>query len=964
MEDTSFLYFTQDDIIKKIDIDPRLVDSFKRVMVKLQDYFNANGYTSQRDYKEYIEKYLLNSGNKNMRFYIDKIERKNVGGFYAGGVKFNGERNEICINEEILKRNPEVLDSTLCHEFIHFLVMHGLEKGKAEEDIIYGGFINESLTEMLTQQMYPNSNAYDAQVAMQKYANLVSGKSNNFSRFLQGYIDARYSSPAWENYRSYTNAFQSEFSKKGYINLREAQSNSNFVNAQRKLISLFVKPTENKNINEYIDAINKLLDRPVADTDYINNEVVATMDRTLIASLRLNDKSLNDFLQKKLAELRDVIVASRKDKGKKLYEFEFEGRRITIDDNLRVSGDIIGIQRQFNPNTGEMVFMLNGKKMSININNIDFNERENRINSQIESLSSYFKKESSQDLSMISQAAKQQGNLTKIEKFTLPNVDGKDIVVYVANYGDKVVILGKSTQIGNIENIEQSRYIGVTSKNPRIAAINYESLGNIDKGLLFSVLTSKQIQNNSIYEYCKQLETKLTLEEINRAIEDYKNSSDFVEESEEEIRYEAIRRVALSNFDKLSEKEKKEIISQVYKQNPRLVFSTKDGKIDVSIMFGDKNSFKGHSEVLYDSKGLGMYNEVFDSISKSIVSDLESDKSSILLDEDGNIVYSKEKESETVQNNPQEELIKLNEQMKNLRIQYGTITAQMENLMKQNQQNPVLNYQQQLDALIKQRDSISEQMELISSSQGTYQSIIQHEKENNLSNRIAQVEKLLGIRITDTAMYEYDPNLKAPRTVLKDKGILSEERGSINKRLDELYHNNQLDVKTYNSMKLAVYQIYEQMSKKAPKPNLTSSTDPEFTQKEELTPYSSKKDEISVHHSEKKDRDDLEFEREQMRKKYHYNDMTDSEKHRLDEQIEDAIKKRKGKSNKVDPKEELEEQRKELRRKQFQERARTMGLDIEQIANLDNLFAEQQIIEQMKRESEQMEEVEDHGMHM
>ena len=40
MEDSSFIYFTQDDVISKIDIDTRLVDSFKRVMKRLQDYFN------------------------------------------------------------------------------------------------------------------------------------------------------------------------------------------------------------------------------------------------------------------------------------------------------------------------------------------------------------------------------------------------------------------------------------------------------------------------------------------------------------------------------------------------------------------------------------------------------------------------------------------------------------------------------------------------------------------------------------------------------------------------------------------------------------------------------------------------------------------------------------------------------------------------------------------------------------
>ena len=76
MEDTSFLSFTEDSIIDKIDIDPRLIDSFKRVMKKIQEYFNANGYTSQRNYKEYLERFLLNSGEQNMRFYVNKIIKR------------------------------------------------------------------------------------------------------------------------------------------------------------------------------------------------------------------------------------------------------------------------------------------------------------------------------------------------------------------------------------------------------------------------------------------------------------------------------------------------------------------------------------------------------------------------------------------------------------------------------------------------------------------------------------------------------------------------------------------------------------------------------------------------------------------------------------------------------------------------------------------------------------------------
>ena len=47
MEDKSFTNLFKDESIKKIDIDPRLIPSFKRAMTKIQKHFNASGYTIQ-----------------------------------------------------------------------------------------------------------------------------------------------------------------------------------------------------------------------------------------------------------------------------------------------------------------------------------------------------------------------------------------------------------------------------------------------------------------------------------------------------------------------------------------------------------------------------------------------------------------------------------------------------------------------------------------------------------------------------------------------------------------------------------------------------------------------------------------------------------------------------------------------------------------------------------------------------
>ena len=143
MEDKSFINLLTEENLAKINIDPRLVDSFKRVMKKMQVYFNSNGYTSERDYQAFFYEYLLNPDNtKNLSLFLnDEPSKIGADGFYTN----DGKR--ICIDESN-SRKDENLDSTLCHEFIHFLVMRGIiDEQYADPQIRFGGFINEALTE-------------------------------------------------------------------------------------------------------------------------------------------------------------------------------------------------------------------------------------------------------------------------------------------------------------------------------------------------------------------------------------------------------------------------------------------------------------------------------------------------------------------------------------------------------------------------------------------------------------------------------------------------------------------------------------------------------------------------------------------------------------------------------------------------------------------------------------------------
>ena len=971
--DNSFINLLKDENFNRIIIDSRLEDSFKRVMQKIQSYFNANGYTSQRDYTDFLEKYLLSDDRTKLQIEANNEPSKiGADGFYWPRRE---EHQVIYIDESQLKLSNEDLDSTLCHEFIHFLVMRALQHDNSDPQIINGGFINEALTEMLTQQIYPNSNAYVPQVNMMKYANLLTDKVNNYSQFLQGHIDSRGGASAWNSFTGFVKKYHDKMKDKPFI-MSEAEVDDDYIQAQRYITQANIHPHLVKQFSEYEKWISALYQRPAPDNEWIENFEIQ-LDQNLIRNLGVQETKLQEILLNYLKEYRNIDPELSKYDGKDVIEFEIAGQKIAMDENRKLYG-IIGYSSSWNPNTSIFKVQVNGETREFNFAELDFSKRRQELIEKKKNIPNYFSKSLSSDIKAMNNVARNDG-LIKLERFILPSVasaKSKNNYIYVATYKDRVEVLDSAMQLGNVQNVHSSRYIGLTAKEN--GAIYANPVGVIERGTVFSSLNKRQLQINATEHLRRRIVTGLTNEQLNSIIEQYRKSSYYNTEDEKD--FETLKGFALDyyakkTFSSLSDQEKNNIINQVIEEHPKYMISSNNGQIEVSLLFGKeyKTAFLGRSETLFDVNSNGLWNEYYSKLRKEPQSlqKEETTNQTFNIDENGNIVDSskeKEKENETMKSNPQEELIKLNEQMKNLRIQYGTVTTQMESLMKQNQQSPVLNYQQKLDELMKQRDSISQQMELTSSSQRTYQSIIQLEKENDLSNRIAQVEKLLGTRITDTSMYEYDPQLKASRVILKDTDTLSKERGAINKQLEELYHTEKIDLNTYKSMQLAVYHLYEQMSKKAPKPTSpTSSSNPsggqsEFTQQEELTPFSSKKEETPVHYSEKKDRDDLELEREQMRKKYHYDVMSDSEKEKFDRDLEDALRKRKGQTERTDSKEELEEQRRNLRRKQFEERMQKMGIDRSRF-DLDELFRQQQMIEQQRlEESEEIEQ--HHGMSM
>lgn len=645
MDDKSFINLISDENLEKINIDPMLIDSFKRVMKKLQAYFNANGYTSERDYQAFFNENLLNDdSSKNLSFYLnDEPSKIGANGFYDG--------KRICIDKSRIL-DKDRIDHTLCHEFIHFLVMKNVINDKyADSTFKFGGFINEALTEMLTRQMYPDSGSYDPQVNMMDFANLLSDKENNYSLFLRGRIDARgYGGSSWNNFIKNVTLYQNKWNGTTF-RLMDAINAEYYIQAQRDLIESKISPHLISSFEDYIEKIDILNRRPVADNEFMES-LFNRIDENMIRNLSLKNEKLQMFMRKKLKEYREMVSSSAKYKNNDIYEFEIAGHKIAIDKNRQLYGTTgISYSASWNPNTSIYEIKIDNESIKLNINKIDFKKWQNDSLKRQDVIAKYFSKTAKDDVKAVSQVASTEG-LIKLERFDIPPINSggnkKSNHVYVATYNDSIEILNNLYQVGVMENVNQAQYVGVTSLDPKNSAIYMNPLRKIKRGYVYSCFNQKYLQKQSINLLKQMIMPTLSKEEISQIIEKYKQSGEYDEEDEltkEELQDFAINFFAKNRYYELLEDDRQNIFDTVVNSNQKYFVSVEDGKIDVSLLFGDKivTAFRSNAETLINTKGNGLYNEQYDILVKDREIGQEKESSKIPIDDDGNMMFSSSK---------------------------------------------------------------------------------------------------------------------------------------------------------------------------------------------------------------------------------------------------------------------------------------------------------------------------------
>ena len=272
-----FLALLKEQNLTKIKIDKELIPIFKIVISMMSDYFVANDLINVKDWNSFFEKFLLTNNEEQLY-----IKLGNIGGNVEPvGGEYSKEKKIIAIN----KVNDDInrLCSSLCHEFIHFLVMH--DSNSLNAKISDSPFFNESMTEYLSGCIMGTGNTsyYFREYEMAEFYCKIA--KNPFSRFLNDKFafDDDYYAPI--NLIRSSQRFQNDHKLDSYLSV------------QRQIISRGLDDYSINSFEDFVNIVTIINQRPRFDGDYINTIFERIIDK-YVTNLNLNEQQRTDIMNK------------------------------------------------------------------------------------------------------------------------------------------------------------------------------------------------------------------------------------------------------------------------------------------------------------------------------------------------------------------------------------------------------------------------------------------------------------------------------------------------------------------------------------------------------------------------------------------------------------------------------------------------------------------------------------------
>ena len=278
-----FLNLLKEDNLNKIKIDKELIPAFKIVISKISDYFLQKGLMETKDWNSFFNNFLLTDNSEQVCIKLGLIgEGKEP---IAG--QYNKEKKIIAIESS---NNIKYLCSNLCHEFIHFLVMH--DSNSLSAKVSDSSFFNEGLTELLTMRVMNGDNkfstysSYFKEIEMAEFYLKIT--NNAFFYFLNDRFAFEDTEYAPSNLIRSSNKFQEDNKVDSYLSI------------QREIILDGLKDYNINSFEDFVEIVTIINQRPKFDGEFINYLFEKIVDK-YIEKLYLNEQdviSMKDKLMK------------------------------------------------------------------------------------------------------------------------------------------------------------------------------------------------------------------------------------------------------------------------------------------------------------------------------------------------------------------------------------------------------------------------------------------------------------------------------------------------------------------------------------------------------------------------------------------------------------------------------------------------------------------------------------------
>lgn len=604
------------DLIIKFDrlnVAPELAQTFKNVLRRMAVYFEANGYLDKRDYTEMFKKYLIDG---DFKFEVsDEPSKIGASGF------FQHHKNRIVIDSKYMDTGI-IAEQVLCHEFIHFLVMHD-NYDKLTNNSNFTDFTNEALTESLARNIYSeleNVSGYAPQVNMMDFANLMMDKANNYGAFLKDGSDGFFSnSDNLSKFKSEVESYHSKFENKGF-RLFEARNDEEYISAQRHLISIFVQVHYINTVDQYAEVLEKLSHRPVADEEFISN-LLDQIEDQIIRSISLDSdkKVFESKLRNQLKEIRERYKKCKFFLHDEVSEFEYDGMTLFIgkDNKLKiVPPSMNGVWRYVgtDPNEGTMTLKTQSSstKEFINTKTLYFKDlkfNKTPIQGAVIKTKQMINTHTKSDISAIYSALDTDKEIVSIERFDLPNVSGgkNTIFKYVVKYTDGIEILDSLEPEDVVEDVTLADFKGIAGESPKNGLIWFENKKNIS-GYSLSSATPTRLNSLRQKEIAEILQKTFSKGTIDQTVQRYKESGKYDPNlDDDDIEYTSLYWLAGDLVKIKPEEYFEEIDKKIKSELPEIVIYTDGDEIGMGTF--KSTVYDAEKTVLYSKNGGGLYDE-------------------------------------------------------------------------------------------------------------------------------------------------------------------------------------------------------------------------------------------------------------------------------------------------------------------------------------------------------------------